>query len=735
MVNGNGNGNDNDNGNGNGNGNGSASTGLGSGISSGSGSVSGSNKSMSSSTLGMNPSYEDLNKKKEDMDIYNPNNPNNMLNSKCDPMLLEDHRLYYSINAANPVAMRQTFLYCIQTNDTDLTRTILRDVGIAYLLRNCMLHAGLFYETLEYMDRRVSILGSSSSATTSAMGTSTSMRTTIKATGRSTSPGKSAPGSPSKDRNNNSKRVANIFWLAAFYGSAEVLELILQETWVHFAETALNNELQQRQHRKKMLKLIQQQQQLQLQQEKEKQEQDLEEKEQQSKQASEQQYEPPQEEEINYKLIEQNAKKELSKILNESASSYGITPLFIAVTMNHKHIISILLQYDGVDPNKANNERGTTPAIIASYRGNTDALEGLAECPLTNFNQANERKVTPLLAACQNGCINSVRYLTNLRRPRDDGDDSYCGIGIGIDESKHECDDDYEVTSIGSNSNIDVPIVNCRCQNSAGYGCASIAAQHNQNEVIIYLCQIHDPKNNGIDVNQKNSDKDGDSAIHVAVKFNRCSIVKSLMEMIPRTCDIMATNKYGMTALHIAAKLGHTQIVKDMIRCLSLEYVKNYDVEDSYGMTPVFYATLGGYEEIVNLLAPISEVKTLRCVQFKKKSSQVKKRGMNKKKKQKAQNRADMTKQNLLHIAASYGYVNIVYTLLHCGADVNKQDTEGCTALYLASKVGHFEVVKILVENGADPKIKSRRGKMPLAKARKYKRHDIIDFLVQHGGR
>ena len=85
----------------------------------------------------------------------------------------------------------------------------------------------------------------------------------------------------------------------------------------------------------------------------------------------------------------------------------------------------------------------------------------------------------------------------------------------------------------------------------------------------------------------------------------------------------------------------------------------------------MFYATLGGYDEIVNLLAPISEISTLRSVQFKKKSSQVRKGGKNRKQKQKAQKKGAFTKQNLLHVAACYGYINIVYTLLHCGADVN----------------------------------------------------------------
>ncbi len=557
----------------------------------------------------------------------------------CNPIKLEDHRLYYHTNFANPIAMKQTFLYCLQTDDVDLTKDILRDVGVEYLMRHCMLYHGFCDESVAVafngaMDRQLSSLSSLNNFD---------------------NPNNQNNKMDSLDQNGSAiDTSANMFWLASLYGSAQVLDIILEATWVHLAESHVNiNDVKYQQ-----------------------------------------------EHEIDYEQIELNSKNELTKILNESSTScYGITPLSIAAAKNHKDVILTLLKY-GVDPNQANESFGTTPALIAAARNNTEALEGLTTS-ITDFNKKNDRDITPLLAACRSGSINSVRYLTNLRKE-------------------------------GSNEQL----VDCRCQNSLGYGCASVAVQHNQRDVIIYLCQIHDP-DHGVDINQKNSDKDGDIAIHVAVKFNRTSIVKSFLEMIPRTCDILAVNNLGMTALHMAANMGNSQIVNDLIQCLPLEAFVKFDVEDVFGMTPIFYACLRGFEKIVKLLAPLSDINTLRRVQMVTKQ---KTRGSKSRKGRVDDNKQSSKKkiythQTPLHAAASYGSVDIIYTLIHCGSDVNQIDSRGHTALSLASKTGHLDAVKILVENGADMKIKSKRGKNPLQKAKKYKRHDIVAFFEHSYGK
>lgn len=43
--------------------------------------------------------------------------------------------------------------------------------------------------------------------------------------------------------------------------------------------------------------------------------------------------------------------------------------------------------------------------------------------------------------------------------------------------------------------------------------------------------------------------------------------------------------------------------------------------------------------------------------------------------------------------------------MLKCGANVDKQDTEGRTALMAAAFMDHANIVSILLDNGADPNV------------------------------
>jgi ankyrin repeat protein len=559
---------------------------------------------------------------------------------ECDPIELEDYRLYYRTNAANPMAMKQSFLYCIQTNDVILTNTIIRDVGIEHLLRHCMIYSGLYSDTAA----------------------KTTATTAIE----------------------NEQKDANIFWLAAYYGSAQVLDLILETIWVHFAEIDMQSNYYPKDN------------------------------------VGGDDNIDNDDDDIDYQYVEKKAKEKVTHMLRESALSYDMSPLFIAAKENHKDVIALLLKY-GVDPNEPNVKRkGTTPSIIAACENNTDALTALAESELTDFNRRNENRSTPLLAACSFGSIDAVRYLTHLH-------------SSSSQKLKEEEGDDK--------SRVDL-VVDCRCQNLKGDSCASVAVRYDRKDIVVYLCQIHDPDNeSGIDINQQNIDGHGigDTALHLAVKLNRCSIVTAMIEMIPRTCNMMALNKQGMNALHIAAKMGFIQIVKQMMKCLSIETMKEYDVLDVHGMTPLFYAVKRGFHNIVNILGPISDVNSPRKVQMEKKrrretkNSSGEERGVPRERAEQDNKRKKFSYQPPLHVAVSNGFENIVYTLIHCGANVNGVDRGGHTALSLACKMGHFDLAKILIENGADAKIKSKRGKTPLAKARKYKRNEIIEYLEKYG--
>ena len=61
--------------------------------------------------------------------------------------------------------------------------------------------------------------------------------------------------------------------------------------------------------------------------------------------------------------------------------------------------------------------------------------------------------------------------------------------------------------------------------------------------------------------------------------------------------------------------------------------------------------------------------------------------------------------------ACSAGALSVIEVLLARRADVNLQDSMGCTALMRVSYSGYDELIRMLVQNGADVSITDRDGK------------------------
>ena len=61
-----------------------------------------------------------------------------------------------------------------------------------------------------------------------------------------------------------------------------------------------------------------------------------------------------------------------------------------------------------------------------------------------------------------------------------------------------------------------------------------------------------------------------------------------------------------------------------------------------------------------------------------------------------------------LIVAAGFGELNEVVTLLSIGVDVNTTDHDGFTALMFAARYGHRATVEVLLASGADVDMKSK---------------------------
>ena len=65
-------------------------------------------------------------------------------------------------------------------------------------------------------------------------------------------------------------------------------------------------------------------------------------------------------------------------------------------------------------------------------------------------------------------------------------------------------------------------------------------------------------------------------------------------------------------------------------------------------------------------------------------------------------------------LAARCNHDDILYQLIHMGADVNARDFEKATALHLAAEEGADDCVRTLLKAGADINAQMRNGDTPI---------------------
>ncbi|XP_029132523.2 ankyrin repeat domain-containing protein 45 isoform X1 [Labrus bergylta] len=90
----------------------------------------------------------------------------------------------------------------------------------------------------------------------------------------------------------------------------------------------------------------------------------------------------------------------------------------------------------------------------------------------------------------------------------------------------------------------------------------------------------------------------------------------------------------------------------------------------------------------------------------------------------------DEAGRNALLTASMLGRSAIVPELLRHEALVNEQTVRGYSSLHLAACWGHLETVRTLLELGADTQAKTFRGERPLDLAHRYSKTDCADCLI-----
>jgi serine/threonine-protein phosphatase 6 regulatory ankyrin repeat subunit B len=192
-------------------------------------------------------------------------------------------------------------------------------------------------------------------------------------------------------------------------------------------------------------------------------------------------------------------------------------------------------------------------------------------------------------------------------------------------------------------------------------------------------------------------DKYGMTPLHRAAYYGKTDVVKLLLD---KGANIEAKDNDGETALNRAAMYNFADIVK-----LLLDHGANVDIRDKNGYTALIFAAANGSVDLVKLLLD---------------------KGAN-------IGAKDNDGRTALGSAAERGNVDIVKLLLDKGVNIGAKDNDVNTALLKAAREGHTDVVTLLLNKGANIESKDKGGETALLRAAYGGKTDVLNLLLDNG--
>ncbi|XP_057337863.1 putative ankyrin repeat protein RF_0381 [Microplitis mediator] len=196
-------------------------------------------------------------------------------------------------------------------------------------------------------------------------------------------------------------------------------------------------------------------------------------------------------------------------------------------------------------------------------------------------------------------------------------------------------------------------------------------------EIVEYLLE------NGSNINFvcKSFWYDGYTPLHLAAELGNEEIVKILLD---RDANINAKTKNELIPIFVAAEKNHGNIVKVL-----LDHRAKLSSKNENGQTILSYSVKSGY------LIIVEQILTHEKYYLDPDST-------------------DNWGTPLLHLAARYNHVEIIFSLLKHAADINYKDQYGRTALHIATQARQIIATETLLDMGADINIEWENGHTPL---------------------
>ncbi|KAJ4854426.1 ankyrin repeats (3 copies) domain-containing protein [Trichoderma breve] len=220
--------------------------------------------------------------------------------------------------------------------------------------------------------------------------------------------------------------------------------------------------------------------------------------------------------------------------------------------------------------------------------------------------------------------------------------------------------------------------------------------------------------------------------LHIAAKFGYTAIVELLLS---KGVDVRLEDSSGNTAIQLSASAGHL----DVLRILLEHHLShlgdlvpeglgpvgddtNNQNEEEVGKGPYTIIAVKECNELLYRAVTSGQLIVVRYLLNYMDSSHPS-----------IPIQTSTPGENLLNIAASKGYTEIVRALLP-RFDPNVKNAENRTPLDLAVSGKHRDVIRLLLESGADPNVSDSDRWTPLHIAAESGLHEIFEDLLRGGG-
>ena len=369
---------------------------------------------------------------------------------------------------------------------------------------------------------------------------------------------------------------------------------------------------------------------------------------------------------------------------------HATTALHEAVGKHHADVVQVLIDA-GADIEKEDSTR-RTPLLRACVKGCLDTVKVLVQAG-AELRVAGADGDTCLIAASREGHTETVRYLVGLGQV----DVDQVG-GRGANTSLHRAQNHADVVQVLIDAGADI-----EKENSQGYTPLLFACVKGFLDTVKVLVQA------GAELRVAGAD--GDTCLIAASREGHTETVRYLVGLEQVDVD-QEGGPDATTALHEAVDKNHADVVQVLI-----DAGADIEKRDSVGRTPLILACVRGCLDAVKVLVQAGA--ELRVTDSNDDTCLI----------------TVGTENNFTALLEAVGknHAAVVQVLIDAGADIEEEDSDGCTPLVLACMEGFLHIVKVLVQAGAELRVTDSNGDTCLIAASREGHTETVRYLVGLG--